>query len=54
MKDVVPTSNLTTIDESLMSLNNEFRILLSQYKKLKKKFYKLKNKSEIHLPPSGI
>ena len=52
MKDVVSIKNLTTITEGLTALNNDFYLLLVQYKKLKESFYKLKN--EFHLPPTHI
>jgi hypothetical protein len=52
MKDVVSINNLTTISEDLKALNHDFYLLLAQYRKLKERFYKLKNESEINLVPT--
>ena len=54
MVDVVLINNLTTISESLIDLNHEFNLLLARYKKLKARFYKLKNKFEIDLIPTAL
>ena len=47
MKDVVLLNDLTTISDSLIDLNNDFNLLLARYKKLKERFYELKNEVEI-------
>ena len=47
MKDLVLLNNLTTISDSLIDLNNDFNLLLARYKKLKERFYELKNEVEI-------
>ena len=54
MKDVVSINNLTTLSEDLIALNHDFYLLLAQYRKLKERFYKLKNESEINQLPSHI